>query len=429
MTDGRAKATATLVIRGLRQCLTMDGAGDGPYAGASQEAVGLIEEAAIAAAGERLLYVGPASRMLEHVRVAPEATRVDAGGGVALPGFIDPHTHLLFGGWRAREFELRLRGASYQQILEAGGGILNTVERTRAATEEELVELGSARLRRMLETGTTTVEAKSGYGLSMAAEARLVRAARRLDATEPADVAVTLLGAHAVPREYRDDRGGYLRLVREMIEALADRVEFVDAFCEQGAFTVPECREVFAAARRHGLRPKLHADQLHDTGGAELAAEVEAISADHLDYISTRGIEAMAGAGVIGVLLPSVPLYVMSRRQAPAERMIEAGVPLALATDFNPGTSPVQSMGLIVALACMLLRMSPAAALVAATRNGAFALDRADTVGSLREGMLADLQIYVVRDYRMLPYRFGELRPAHVFKRGVRVAGAAASAT
>jgi imidazolonepropionase len=424
MTEPRQREAATLVIRGLRQCLTMAGGGDGPASGEHQESIGLIEEAALAAAGERLIYVGPASRLLEHVRVDPTTVRFDAGGGVALPGFVDPHTHLLFGGWRAREFGLRIRGASYQQILEAGGGILNTVDRTRAATEEELVEIGARRLRRMLATGTTTVEAKSGYGLSMEAEAKLVRAARRLDATEETDVAITLLGAHAVPREYRDDRAGYLRLVRGMIEALADRIEFVDAFCEEGAFSVSECREVFSAARRHGLRPKLHADQLHDTGGAELAAEVGAISADHLDYISARGIEAMAGAGVIAVLLPSVPLYVMSRRQAPADRLVAAGVPVALATDFNPGTSPVQSMGLVVALACTLLRMSPEAALMAATRNAAFAVNRGNAVGSLRPGMLADLQLYDVDDYRMLPYRFGELRPAHVFKRGVRVAGA-----
>lgn len=425
MTDGRTRETATLVVRGLRQCLTMAGAGEGPYAGQAQEAIGLVEEAAIAAAGERLIYVGPASGLLERVRVDPSTTRLDAEGCVALPGFVDPHTHLLFGGWRAREFGLRVRGASYQQILEAGGGILNTVDRTRTATEEQLVEVGARRLRRMLELGTTTVEAKSGYGLSMESEAKLIRAARRLAATEPMDLAITLLGAHAVPREFREDRAGYLKLVREMIDALADRIEFVDAFCEQGAFSVGECREVFAAARRHGLRPKLHADQLHDTGGAALAAEVGAISADHLDYVSASGIEAMAGAGVIAVLLPSVPLYVMSRRQAPAERIAAAGVPIALATDFNPGTSPVQSMGLIVALACMLLRMSPEAALLAATRNAAFAIGRGDRVGSLQPGMQADLQIYQAADYRMLPYRFGELRPTHVFKRGVRVAGGA----
>jgi imidazolonepropionase len=419
------KATATLVIRGLRQCLTMAGAGTGLYAGDDQDAIGLIEDAAIAAAGERLLYVGPASRMLEQVRVAPDAVRVDAGGGIALPGFIDPHTHLLFGGWRANEFDLRVQGASYQQILQAGGGILNTVAATRALNEEQLVEIGSRRLHRMLAMGTTTVEAKSGYGLSMVDEAKLVRAARRLDATETTDVAVTLLGAHAVPLEHRADRAAYVKLVREMIEALADRIEFVDAFCEEGAFSVAECREVFAAAERHGLRAKLHADQLGDSGGAALAAEVGAISADHLDYISAAGIEAMARTGVIAVLLPSVPLYVMSRKQAPASRLQAAGVPVALATDFNPGTSPVQSMGLVVALACMLLRMTPAAALLAATRNAAFAIGRGDSVGSLQAGMLADLQVYEVPDYRMLPYRFGELRPARVFKRGVSVAGLA----
>lgn len=418
-----AKRQATLVVRGVRECLTMAGRAEGPFAGEQQGAIGLVRDAAIAADGERLVYVGPASELLSHVRVAPDAVKIDAAGGVALPGFVDPHTHVLFGGWRPAEFALRVQGASYQKILETGGGILSTVEATRALTEEQLVEIGARRLRRMLESGTTTVEAKSGYGLTVADEAKLVRAARRLGATEPIDVVVTLLGAHTVPLEYREDRPGYLRQVEEMIAALADRVDFVDAFCEQGAFSVAECRQVFAVASRHGLRAKLHADQLGEGGGAELAAEVGAISADHLDYISTAGVAAMAAAEVIAVLLPSVPLYVMSRRQAPAASLVSAGVPVALATDFNPGTSPVESMGVIVALACMLLRMSPEAALVAATRNAACAIGRGDEVGSLEDGKLADLQLYDVPDYRMLPYRFGQLRPQRVIKRGELVVG------
>lgn len=412
------KQLATLIIRGLRQCLTMAGGDPGPASGDTQSDVGLIEDAAIAADGERLIYAGPATGLLSRVKVASDAVQIDAGGGIVLPGFVDPHTHLLFGGWRAGEFDLRIEGAGYQEILASGGGILSTVEATRALSEEQLVEIGSRRLRRMLAAGTTTVEAKSGYGLSALHEAKLVRAARRLAATETSDVVVTLLGAHAVPAEHRHDRDSYLRLVQEMIGTLADRVEFVDAFCEQGAFSVPECRHLFEFAKQNGLRAKLHADQLTEGGGAELAAEVGAISADHLDYVSTAGIAAMAGAGVIAVLLPSVPLYVMSRRQAPAARLIGAGVPVALATDFNPGTSPVESMGLIVALACMLMQMSPAAALVAATRNAAWAIGRGEQIGTLEPGKLADLQLYEVSDYRMLPYRFGQLRPCQVIKRG-----------
>ncbi len=412
---------ASLVIRGIRQCLTMDNGTPGTAAGPLQDEIGLVEDAALAVDRERIVYVGPASRLLSHVQISADATTVDADGGVVLPGFVDPHTHLLFGGWRPREFAQRIAGETYQEILAAGGGILNTVEATRALSEEELVEIGARRLDRMLREGTTTLEAKSGYGLSLPDEARLVRAARRLDATELTDVVVTLLGAHAVPRERRDDRGRYLQEVEEMIDSMADRIDFVDVFCELGAFSVQECRGVFEVAARHGLRAKLHADQLGDTGGAELAAEVGAISADHLDYISTAGIAAMAGAGVIAVLLPSVPLYLNSRRQAPAARLIAAGVPVALATDFNPGSSPVDSMGLVVALACMQLRMSPAAALVAATRNAAYAIDRGDEVGTLEAGKLCDLQIYDVDDYRMLPYRFGRLRPRAVYKRGREV--------
>lgn len=411
------KATATLVVRGIKQCLTM-GAGDGPRVGDEQNDAGVIEDAAIAAAGDQIIYVGPASGLLREVREAPDVVRIDAEQGVVLPGFVDPHTHLLFGGWRPAEFGQRIAGESYQEILAAGGGILSTVAATRALGEEELVEIGRRRLQRMLAMGTTTVEAKSGYGLSLGDESKLVRAARRLASTEVVEVVPTLLGAHALPPEYREDRQAYIRLVIEMIEALGDRVEYVDAFCETGAFSVEECREVFAAAQRAGLGIKLHADQLGDTGGAALAAEVGAVSADHLDYVSPAGIAAMASAGVVSVLLPSVPMYLMSQHQAPAAALQRAGVPVALATDFNPGTSPVESMAVIVALACMLLRMSPAAALVAATRNAACAIGRGDRIGSLDVGKQADLQIYAVSDYRMLPYRFGQLPPRIVIKRG-----------
>lgn len=412
-----AKATATLVIRGIHQCLTMGG-GTGPRVGGDQDDVAMVEDAAIAAADGKIIYAGPASGLLGEVREARDVVRVDARQGVVLPGFVDPHTHLLFGGWRPGEFGQRIAGDAYQDILAAGGGILSTVRATRELGEEELVTIGRRRLRQMLSTGTTTVEAKSGYGLSLEDEAKLVRAARRLGSTETVEVVPTLLGAHAVPPEFRDDRGAYVDLVVEMVDALADRVAFVDAFCETGAFSVDECRRVFAAAAAHGLGIKLHADQLGDTGAAALAASVGAISADHLDYISTAGIAAMAEAGVVAVLLPTVPLYLMASRQAPAAALQAAGVPIALATDFNPGTSPVQSMGVVVATACMLLRMSPAGALMAATRNAACAIGRGDRIGSIEIGKQADLQIYDVDDFRMLPYRFGELRPRAVIKRG-----------
>ena len=404
------------------------GSGDGARAGADQEDVAIVEDAAIAAAGEEIIYAGPASGLLSQIREAPDVVRVDARQGVVLPGFVDPHTHLMFGGWRSAEFGQRIAGDSYQDILAAGGGILSTVSATRQLGEEELVELGRRRLSRMLATGTTTVEAKSGYGLSLDDEAKLVRAAKRLSATETVEVIPTLLGAHAVPPEFLGNRAGYVALVVQMVEALADRVEFVDAFCEQGAFSVAECREVFTAAQRHGLGVKVHADQLGTTGGAELAAEFGAISADHLDYISPAGIAAMADNGVVAVLLPTVPLYLMSQHQAPAAELCDAGVPIALATDFNPGTSPVESMAVVVATACMLLRMSPASALMAATRNAASAVGRSDRVGSLTAGKQADLQIYEVDDYRMLPYRFGALRPRVVVKRGQVVIGSEAVA-
>jgi len=416
------KPVATLVITGIRQCLTMVGNGSGPAAGSAQEDVGEINDAAIAANNGTLVYVGPASGLPKAVRVAPNATRLDAERGVVMPGFIDAHTHLVFAGWRANEFTLRIAGAGYQDILAAGGGILQTVGATRAASEEELVDLASERLRGIMAAGTTTVEAKSGYGLSLADEAKILRVVHRLDGAGPWQVIPTFLGAHAVPPEFKENRDGYVDLVVEMIDTLADRAEFVDAFCEKGAFTVDECRRVFTAGRRAGLGIKLHADQLSDGGGAALAAEMGATSADHLDCISGTGIEAMAREGVIAVMLPGVPLYLMSRRQAPAARLQAAGVPLALATDFNPGTCPVDRMGLIVALGCMLMRMSPAAALVAATRNAAHAVGRGDVIGTLEPGKQADLQWYRADDFGELPYRFGQIPPAAVIKAGAIVA-------
>jgi imidazolonepropionase len=416
------KPLATLVVTGIHACLTMAHGDPGPAAGADQEEVALLPDAALASRGKELVYVGPANRMPAAVRVASDAVRIDAGGGVALPGFVDCHTHLVFAGWRAAEFARRLAGASYQQILAAGGGILSTVAATRAATEEELTERAERRLERMICCGTTTVEAKSGYGLSLADEAKILRVVRRLDGIGPWDVVPTLLGAHALPAEFADDRDGYIALVEEMIETLSDRAAFVDAFCEVGAFTSRECRKVLEAGRKAGLGVKLHADQLSDSGGAALAAELGANSADHLDFVSVEGMAALAEAGVIAVMLPSVPLYVGARRQAPAARLQSAGVPLAVATDFNPGTSPIDSMGVIVALACLQMRMSPAAALVAATRNAAHAVGRGETLGSLQVGMQADVQIYAVDDYAELPYRFGQSLPSVVIKAGRVVA-------
>ena len=420
--DGADKPVATLVVTGVRSCLTMAAGAPGPAVGEPQEEVAELRDAAVAASAGELVYVGPANGLPAAVRVAQDAIRIDAGGGVVLPGFVDPHTHLVFGGWRAAEFAQRVAGAGYPEVLAAGGGILSTVAATRAASEDELVEIGERRLRRMMAGGTTTVEAKSGYGLSLADEAKILRVVHRLDGIGPWDVVGTLLGAHAIPEEFRDDRDGYVDLVIEMIDTLADRAAFVDAFCEVGAFTLRESRRVLKHGRKAGLGIKMHADQLSDCGGAELAAELGAISADHLDFISVAGMAALAEAGVIAGMLPSVPLYVMARRQAPAARLQSAGVPLALATDFNPGTSPIDSMGMIVALGCLLMRMSPAAALVAATRNAAWAMGRGETVGTLEVGKQADLQIYAVDDYAELPYRFGRLSPSVVIKAGQVVA-------
>ena len=284
--ESHDKPIATLVVTGVRSCLTMAAGKPGPAVGELQDAVGELRDAAVAASDGELVYVGPANELPAAVRVAQDAVRIDAGGGVVLPGFVDPHTHLVFDGWRAGEFGQRIAGAGYQEILAAGGGILSTVTATRAASEDELVEIGERRLRRMMAGGTTTVEAKSGYGLSLADESKILRVVHRLDGIGPWDVVGTLLGAHAIPEEFYDDRDGYIDLVLEMVDTLADRAAFVDVFCEVGAFTLRESCRVLEHGRKAGLGIKLHADQLSDCGGAELAAELGAISAD----LTTRSV-------------------------------------------------------------------------------------------------------------------------------------------
>jgi imidazolonepropionase len=357
-----------------------------------QGEIGLVPRAALAWEGEEIAWAGPEAELPEAWR---EAERWDAGGRLVVPGLVDCHTHLCFGGWRHDEWARRLAGASYREIARAGGGIAATVARTRALSEDELFARAAGFLEQMARLGITTVEAKSGYGLDVETELRLLAVHRRLDRETPMRVRSTYLGAHALPEEYRGRREAYLALVtgevlpRAAREGLADAC---DAFAEEGAFTVQEARAVLAAGRACGLAGHLHADQLSPGGGAELAAEMGALSADHLEHVGDRGVAALAAAGTVAVTLPIASLY-LGAGPAPARRLIAAGVPVAVATDFNPGTAPSYHLPLAMTLACTLQRMTPAEALDGATRMAARALGLAGRAGSLRPGSAADFAV------------------------------------
>jgi len=363
--------------------------------------------------------VGPPAEIADRADGA--TLRIDARGMALAPGFVDAHTHPVFGGSRVAEYELRVAGATYEEIAAAGGGIRNSVRRTRAASDAELADTALRHARLFLEHGTTTIEAKSGYGLSVEDECRLLRAIRRMGEETPLEVSPTLLGAHEVPDEYRDRPDAYVDVVvDEMIPRVAREglAEGCDVFCESHVFSIAQARRVLEAARAHGLVPRFHADQLTRCGGAELAAEVGAASADHLEQIDDAGIAAIVGAGVSAVLLPGSVYHLGLQRYPPARRMIEAGAKVVLATDFNPGSSPVASMQMVLSLACTQMRMRPGEAFAAATVNAAYALGRGDRVGSIEAGKQADLVLFDAPDARNVPYMFGVNHALTVIKRG-----------
>ena len=351
---------------------------------------------------------------------APGAARLDAGGRLVTPGLVDAHTHLIFGGWRQHELGLKLRGTPYLEILAQGGGILSTVRATRSASQAELEAKGRRALDEMLRVGTTTCEAKSGYGLDTETELKQLRAIRALNGSHPVDLVPTFLGAHAVPEEYREDRAGYVRLVcEEMIPAATGEglAKFCDVFCETGVFSAGETRTILEAGLRHGLRPKIHADEIDAIGGSQLAREVGAVSCEHLIVCPPEGIAAMAAAGTVACLLPATSFY-LGAPYAPARAMVEAAVPVALATDFNPGSCPCLNMQLVMSLGCLKYRLTPEEVLTAVTLNGAAAADLADAAGSLEPGKLGDLVIWEAEDLDYLCYRLGSNLARTVVKRG-----------
>ena len=358
----------------------------------------------------------------EVTKNAGDAEVIDAGGRLVLPGFVDAHTHLVFAGNRLNDFERRARGETYTQIAKAGGGIWSTVEKTRAANGEELFNQAQTHAEWFLRCGTTTIEAKSGYGLRVEDELKILRVMQRLNKQTPLEIVPTFLGAHAVPRKMDADKYTDV-VIDEMLPRIASEklAEFCDVFCERCYFTIEQSRRILTAARKLGLRLRIHADQLSDSGGAQLAGELKATTADHLEKTDEQGIAAMKSAGVQPVLLPG-SVYALGSTEYPrAREMIDAGLAVVLATDFNPGSSPTPSMPMILSLACTQMKMSPAEAITASTVNAAYSLNRGGKIGSLERGKLANFSIFDCEDYRELAYWFGIPQTHSVYVKGERV--------
>jgi imidazolonepropionase len=371
-------------------------AGPAPRRGAAQRDISAFTDAVVAASEGLIVYAGPRQALADHVVVQRTATRIDAAGCTVVPGFVDAHTHVCFAGDRRDELRRRLAGSTYEEIAAAGGGIVRTVEATRGASEDALVDATRPRLDEMLACGTTTAEAKSGYGLTTAAELRQLRAIRRLDEEHAIDLVPTFMGAHEVPVEYRSRRQDYVALVvGEMLPRVAEEglAEWCDVFCEKGVFTPEESAAVLRAGRHFGLPPRIHADEFAPSGGALVAAAVGARSADHLLYVDDRGIDALAAAGVCATLLPIAAFYLRLGRYAPARRLIDSSIPVALATDINPGAGFSPSMPFAMTLGCFAMEMTLEEALIAATLNAAWSIGRADSAGSLEPGKLMDAVI------------------------------------
>jgi len=412
---------SSLLITGCSQLLTLRG--PVPRRGRAMRDLGLIRDGAMLVDGDRIAAIGP-RRKIEKLPPARKAEKLDLGGRVVLPGFVDSHTHLIFPASRANEYEQRIAGKSYQQIARNGGGIRATVSKLRKSSPEALKARASACLLQFAANGTTTLEAKSGYGLDWMSEVKTLNVLHQLHQDQPLDIIRTFLGAHVVPREFQRRPGAYVDLlVHKWIPSIATAglADFCDVYCDRGAFTVPQARRILSAARACGLVPRIHAAQFDRTGAARLAIELQAASADHLEQINAADVRALASSNVVCTLLPGCCFHLGMEQRAPARELLDAGAIVGLATDFNPGTSPTNSMPMILSLACSQLRMSPAEAISAATINPAYSLRLHDRVGSLEVGKYADLAAFDVADYREIPYYFGVSLCSMTMKRGVVV--------
>lgn len=411
---------AHIVIKNIDNLYTLKGP-NRPRVKDEMRKVGLINNGIVAIEDDKIIYVGQ-GELPEGIEVDENTIFLDGRNKVVTPGLVDSHTHLVHGGSRENELAMKLKGAKYLDILAAGGGIHSTVKATKNATFQELYNQAKKSLDRMLSFGVTTVEAKSGYGLDdFDTEIKQMEVARKLNEDHPVDVVSTFMGAHAIPASYKDKPEAFIKKIKdEMIPQVAERglAKFCDVFCEKGVFSVEQTRDILETAKRWGLLPKVHADEIESLGGAELAAEVGCISADHLVAASDRGIRMMAEKGVIGNLLPGTSFNLQSAKFADARKMIEEGVPVALSTDYNPGSCPTENMQLIMSFASIILKMTPEEVLTAATINGAASLKLEDKIGSIEEGKKADLVIFDAPNFEYIIYHFGINHTDKVIKGG-----------
>jgi imidazolonepropionase len=413
-----------MLITGASQLLTLQGGA--PRRGTALGNLRIIKNGALLVRDGLIAAVGT-RRKLEALPEAATAERLDLGGRVVLPGFVDSHTHLIHAASRAEEYELKIAGASYEQIAQKGGGILNSVKKLRSATSEALKQRACRALTQFAAYGTTTIEAKSGYGLDIPSELKILRLHKALAVEQPLDIVSTFLGAHVVPVEYRGSATGVKRYIELLTEKLIPEVaqaklaEFCDVFCDRGAFSREQAKQILEAGKRHGLAPRLHAEQLTRQGAAQLAVNLGAASCDHLEHVNSSDISALAKSATVATLLPGCDFHLGLKQYAPARQLIDAGAIVALATDYNPGTSPTMSMSMILSLASTQLRMTPAEAITAATINAAYSLRREKRIGSLAVGKFADLAVFEVADYREIPYYFGMNTCWLTIKRGVVV--------
>jgi len=410
----------SILLTNIGQLVTLSDDNSEPRTGKGMSDLGIIENGSVHISHSQITAVG------QEDAVAHEAeTVIDCSGKTVMPGFVDPHTHVVFAGSRERELGMKLKGMTYMQILQSGGGILSTVKATRSASEEELKAQTMKRLDTMLGYGTTTVEAKSGYGLDKETEMKMLEVIKDLNSSHPMDLVPTFLGAHAIPEEYKGRSDEFIGSMKGLLPKIKEEglAEFCDIFCEQGAFDLLQTGELLEAAKALGFGLKIHADEIENLGGSRLAAELGAVSAEHLAVTSEKDMEAMASSGVIGILLPGTPYALMQDHYANARRMIEIGMPIAIATDLNPNCW-TESMQFIISLACYKMKMTPEEAIVASTINAAHAIGRAEKVGSIEVGKQADIIILDLPNYAHLPYHFGINHVETVIKNGRVLTGA-----
>jgi len=409
------------LITGASQILTLRG--KDPRRGAFLAKLSIEKNGAVLVRDGRIVAVGPRAKV-EARGEAKDCEKLDVGGRVIVPGFVDSHTHLIHAASRAEEYELKIQGRSYEEIARKGGGILNSVKKLRAATSAALKNRGRAALEEFAACGTTTIEAKSGYGLDVASELRILQLQQELAKEQRVEIVSTFLGAHVLPAEFRGRPDGEDRYIAILLEQMLPEVakqklaEFCDVFCDRGAFTRPQSQRILEEGQRYGLAPRVHAEQLSRTGATQMAVKLGAASCDHLEQVNAADIQALAKSTTVATLLPGCDFHLGWNKYAPARKLIDAGAIVALATDYNPGTSPTASMPMVLSLACSQLRMTPAEAIAAATINAAYALRRADHVGSIEPGKQADLAVFEVEDYREIPYYFGMQRCWMTMKRG-----------